>query len=96
LDKANKHIEFLSALQDKIPIDNAPQSPKKSESPSKIKKNRVKSRRKLVAGAFLQEGQWGMGLLNLLTPDIEHKHGEGAIEKQQGIAGEVGIGKPLR
>jgi hypothetical protein len=37
-----------------------------------------------------------MGLLNLLTPDIEHKHGEGAIEKQQGIAGEVGIGKPLR
>jgi hypothetical protein len=36
-----------------------------------------------------------MGLLNLLTPDLEYKHGEGVIEKQQGIAGEVGIGKPL-
>jgi len=38
LDKANKHIEFLSTLQDKIPINSAPQSPKKSESPSKIKR----------------------------------------------------------
>jgi kinesin family protein 4/21/27 len=38
LDKANKHIEFLSTLQDKIPSNSAPQPPKKAESPSKIKR----------------------------------------------------------
>lgn len=60
LDKANKHIEFLSTLNEKLQPDSPPKSPKKPESPSKIKKIEEKiEEHELPAPSFKKgSGSW--------------------------------------
>jgi hypothetical protein len=72
LDKANKHIEFLSTLQDKLERNNSPPSPKKTESPSKIKKieERVEENELPVPSFKKGSGGWDSSISERLIESI--------------------------